>query len=343
MVKKPILDGIELSQFKNQNENFVAKPRSKTESMVSIGQMINSSSARNTGLLKIEEKRNAALLKDAQKKGNLVEIIPLSEIKIDYLTRDRLELSREELEELKYSIAQNGQRHPVDLIKLADGYGLLSGYRRIQALKELSHETVRAFVKETKDAKHIYQDMIEENEIRANLSHYERGKLVCETVDENIFPDIETAVASLFVAASKSKRSKIRSFANVHRALGDILKFPMGISERLGLRLAQALTRGDLRHIRDALTSFSPKTTKEENDALRMALNASESNMKKEPDNGSSSKEPPVFDFIALKNGGSLKIATNHQGSQFMIDIPPLSDDKLQTILHEVQEIFEKE
>ena len=52
------------------------------------------------------------------------------------------------------------------------------------------------------------------------------------------FADVEEAVARLFGAASKAKRSKIRSFALVHEELGDMLAFPEELTEKGGLRLA---------------------------------------------------------------------------------------------------------
>ncbi|WP_311199555.1 hypothetical protein [Phaeobacter inhibens] len=49
---------------------------------------------------------------------------------------------------------------------------------------------------------------------------------------------------ALFGAASKAKRSKVRSFAAVHEGLGDLLRYPNALSEKAGLKLAAALRSG---------------------------------------------------------------------------------------------------
>ena len=96
--------------------------------------------------------------------------------------------------------------------------------------------------------------MVEENEVRANLSHFERARLVSLTVQNGVFQDIDASVAKLFSSASKSKRSKIRSFALVFEELGDVLSFPEALSERFGLRLAQYLKLGDGGKLREVLS-----------------------------------------------------------------------------------------
>lgn len=51
--------------------------------------------------------------------------------------------------------------------------------------------------------------MVEENEVRANLSHYERGRIAVLAAEQGHFTHVEEAVARLSGAASKAKRSKI--------------------------------------------------------------------------------------------------------------------------------------
>ncbi len=86
-----------------------------------------------------------------------------------------------------------------------------------------------------------YVAMVEENEIRVNLSPYERGRIAVLATRAGAFPDLERAIGSLFAGASAAKRSKIGSFALLHEALGDALRHPSAIPERLGLRVAEAL------------------------------------------------------------------------------------------------------
>jgi hypothetical protein len=84
--------------------------------------------------------------------------------------------------------------------------------------------------------------MVEENEIRAGMSFYERARLAAEAAKLGIYPDPAAAIAALFASASPAKRSKIGSFVRVHEALGDALRYPTAIPERLGLALAAAST-----------------------------------------------------------------------------------------------------
>ncbi|MFD1810228.1 ParB/RepB/Spo0J family partition protein [Gemmobacter lanyuensis] len=88
------------------------------------------------------------------------------------------------MEELKSSIRASGQRLPVEVVALPEGrFGLISGWRRIAALKELAEEAgetapeVLALVREGREAGAIYAGMVEENELRAALTPYERGRI----------------------------------------------------------------------------------------------------------------------------------------------------------------------
>ena len=60
----------------------------------------------------------------------------------------------------------------------------------------------------------IYLDMVEENEIRANLTHYERGRIASVAVGQGVFADIDAAVNHLFASASKAKRFSSSSCLN---------------------------------------------------------------------------------------------------------------------------------
>lgn len=100
--------------------------------------------------------------------------------------------------------------------------------------------------------------MVEENEVRANLSHYECRGIAVPAAEQGHFAHVEEAVARLFGAASKAKRSKIRSFAMVHEELGDMLAFPEELTEKNGLRLAAALRQGVEGELRAALAAQSP-------------------------------------------------------------------------------------
>ena len=95
---------------------------------------------------------DAGAWREAVEQGRVVENLPLAAIALDHIVRDRMSVSREEMEELKTSLRTSGQRLPVEVVPVGDGrYGLISGWRRVTALRELAEQggvqTVRAIVR----------------------------------------------------------------------------------------------------------------------------------------------------------------------------------------------------
>ncbi|MDO8327900.1 MAG: ParB/RepB/Spo0J family partition protein [Cypionkella sp.] len=187
----------------------------------------------------------------AQSEGRVVSELPLTAILLDHMMRDRMVADPDEIDELKASIRMNGLRLPIEVVALAQGqYGLISGWRRVTAMQQLQAEdpaayaSIKAFIRAGHEAGALYTAMVEENELRAQITPYERGRIAGMAARLGAFADTETAIETIFAAASKAKRSKIRSFAAVHEALGDDLRFPTDLSERNGLRLAHALREG---------------------------------------------------------------------------------------------------
>jgi hypothetical protein len=155
----------------------------------------------------------------------------------------------EELDALVASIRGRGQQVPIEVMALDDGrYGLISGWRRLAALRLLHHETgedrfatALAILRRPADAPEAYLAMVEENEIRLGLSFYERARIVARAVEAGVFDTDTAALQHLFAAASRPRRSKIGSFLRIVRELDGVLSFPTAIPERLGLALSQRL------------------------------------------------------------------------------------------------------
>lgn len=185
----------------------------------------------------------------ARSEGRLVLRLPLDQIDVNHLVRDRLEADEEELGHLIASIRDHGQRSPIEVTELGPGrYGLISGWRRIQSLSRLFSETgdarfaeVQALLRRPDSAQDAYIAMVEENEVRLGLSYYERARIAARAVDLGVFETEKQALQRLFSAASRARRSKIGSFLSIYRLLDDVLRFPSAIPERLGLALAKAL------------------------------------------------------------------------------------------------------
>jgi hypothetical protein len=205
----------------------------------------------------------------ARAEGRMVQEIALDQIDETYLTRDRIVADAAELAALKGSIAARGQQMPVELVDLGRDatprYGLISGWRRMAALKALHADTgearfatARAVLRRPDTAAEAYLSMVEENELRVGLSYYERAQVAARATDLGVFETSQDAVLGLFPTASKAKRSKINSFVRIFRVLDPVLAFPDQIPERLGLRLAKALDAGQGAKIYTGLQEGGP-------------------------------------------------------------------------------------
>ena len=181
-------------------------------------------------------------LSAARDEGRLIVKLPLEAVAADHLVRDRMTLDEAEMAVLEDSLRRRGQQVPIEVVDLGQGgYGLISGWRRVEALRRIGAGAALALVRRPEGAAEAYLAMIEENEVRAGLSFYERARLAVEAVRLGIHADPQAAIAALFRSAPAPKRSKIASFVLLHEALGAALRFPTAIPEHLGLALAGAL------------------------------------------------------------------------------------------------------
>lgn len=191
----------------------------------------------------------AGELTRARAEGRMIVSVPLDQIDLDHLVRDRVTADPDELTALMESLKARGQQTPVELEALPDGrYGLISGWRRCQALRALFETTgdprfadVQGLLRRPEDAAEAYQAMVEENELRVGLSYYERARIAAKAVERGAFPDTGAALQGLFPTASRAKRSKIGAFLRIAGALDGVLRFPHRLAERPGLILSRAL------------------------------------------------------------------------------------------------------
>lgn len=223
----------------------------------------------------------------ARTEGRLIQAIPLDVIDADYLVRDRMLAADDELSALMASIEARGQQTPIELVALEDGrYGLISGWRRLTALRRLYQETsedrfslVQALLRTPENASDAYVAMVEENEIRVGLSYFERARIALKAIEQGVFADRRAALQGLFGSASRARRSKIGSFMPVVEALEDVLRFPASIPERLGLRLSKALeVRASLTNeLKRALQKGAPQSLEDEQAIITSVLSPSAS------------------------------------------------------------------
>ena len=198
-----------------------------------------------------------ATLDAAEAEGRVVLAIDLDQIDTGHLTRDRRDLQRdgEDWAALKASLAARGQQTPIEVVDLGAGaeprYGLVSGLRRVSALRELLDETgedrfalVLALIRPARATVDNLIAMIEENEIRSGISYFERGRIAALAAGEGVFEDADAAVEELFGSSNRNRRYKIRCFVTVFEVVGDRLMYPEAIGERLGIQLAKAIREG---------------------------------------------------------------------------------------------------
>ena len=186
--------------------------------------------------------------------------IPLAAILTDALPRDRATLEPAALAELQSSIATDGLRQPIEVWRLSTPapnenggvyeYGLISGLRRLTATQNLAkyrpqaYPTIPAFLRTPKDIPAALAAMVAENEIRADPSPWDKGRILVQVVEEGHFPTLDAAVTALHPNAPRQKRARLRACASVVEQLDGQFTTPDRLSVRHMERLASALRGG---------------------------------------------------------------------------------------------------
>ena len=180
---------------------------------------------------KVEKRRQNAVdaeaFRAAQDEGRVLMSLELSQIATDDLPRDRMDLeavaASDEMEELKASIRERGQKEPIEIYPGPDGsYQLKKGWRRFTALSQLLAETgdarfgtIIARIERGDDGRLArYIDMVEENVVREDLTFAEMAQVVITAAQDDAVgePDPDALVARLYGSLHKMKKSYIRSF-----------------------------------------------------------------------------------------------------------------------------------
>ena len=213
--------------------------------------------------------------------------IPTTLIDAEALPRDRTHLDASALTELRLSIATHGLRTPIEVYATDTGYALISGFRRLTATRALHtltqnpvYATIQATILTPQTTAQALTLMVEENDIRADLSPWEKGRIAVASRNEGHFPTIDAAIAALYPNACKMRRSRLRALALLVEDLGDTLTAPETLSQRQALRLATALRGGFTALIRTALEESHTRTPASDWTLLQPILDEAEAALK---------------------------------------------------------------
>ncbi|SFT86142.1 ParB/RepB/Spo0J family partition protein [Sedimentitalea nanhaiensis] len=314
-----------------------------------------------------EQARNAAdadRLRHAQAQGLLIAELPLEQIDGDAMIRDRTVLDEDQMVELRQSIAASGLRLPIEVVALDpprdDGarYALVSGYRRLMAVRGLrdltenpKYDTIRAIIRPGKGADAAFVSMVEENEVRSELSQFERGRIAVISAQQGAFVNVEDAVNRLFATASKAKRSKVRSFALIFEELGDMLAFPESLSEKRGLQLAQALRGGGESTLREALASADPQSPEAEWAAIEQAIAAAEpaardarrgGRPKSAPRAGQGASGWQNAETLRTSGGITIRKMRDDKGFLLRFEGAGMDQDLMDSLMAEIRDLLER-
>jgi ParB family chromosome partitioning protein len=350
MAKRRRLTAPDQKELEKIDESFAAKPRSGGSVTPPIAQVAGEAAVLS-GMAGVGDRaevaRNSA---DADKwraadaMGAAVHLVQIDAIDAGFLRRDRLIEDEEATSELLSSLRSNGLRSPIEVAELDEGYGLVSGQRRLDAFRKLAESDpdfrqIPAYVRTHETSADAYVSMIEENEIRANLTQYERGRIAVLAAQTGVFPTVEEAVNALFSASSKAKRSKIRSFARIHEALGDLLQFPTDLSERLGLKLAMSIRDGGQKALRRVLSHEEFVNASAEAKAIETCL--AEFMQPTTQSRGGRPSETETLPIRSLAGGGSIiaKVSAN----RMVLDLRDMAfdEDGATALLDALEQYFE--
>jgi len=259
----------------------------------------------------------AGEMQAAREEGRLVQKIPLEAVDAAHMIRDRITIDAEEMAALETSLLTRGQQTPIEVVEISAGrYGLISGWRRLSALRSLAQQgegpgSVLALVRKPDTASDAYIAMVEENEIRVGLSYFERASIVSGAVREGVFRSEKEALNSLFAAASRAKRSKIKSFLPVVETLGAWIRHPTALTERLGLAVSARLQADPAwgKRLYDRLRKADPATPEDEVALIQKALEAATETAKPKEKPLKPAAKPPAPAITVNRSKGALRLS----------------------------------
>ncbi|WP_299146322.1 ParB N-terminal domain-containing protein [uncultured Tateyamaria sp.] len=231
--------------------------------------------------IRAENDRLAHEYVSLKRDGAIVARVPLGDVAMTKLTRDRGTGNDPDFEELKTSIRDLGLSNPIQVEDTGEGYELIQGFRRLKAHKALFEETgddrfatiPAVLVAKGEALEKLYRRMVDENLIRRDISFAEMGQLAAAYASQ-MGLEVSDAIATLYASAGRQKRSYIAHFATLMSLVGHKLQYPEAIPRSLGLRLSKAFVdTPKVRQQLDAvLNAHQPETPEAELALLSQVL-----------------------------------------------------------------------
>ncbi|WP_168219845.1 ParB/RepB/Spo0J family partition protein [Pseudotabrizicola formosa] len=178
-----------------------------------------------------------------------LRLIPLDQIDAHALPRDRRVIAEEDITTLADSIRDSGLRQPIEVYTLSTSkppftYGLISGFRRLTAVQRLGHDKVQAFVRSPETYDQAFAEMVGENEIRVQISPWEKARLVLTAVQGLYYPTPDAAIEALYPMLSRQSHYRMRGHVDVVQVFDKLLQTPERLTSRQMDRLAIPVRNG---------------------------------------------------------------------------------------------------
>lgn len=198
--------------------------------------------------IRAENDRLAHEYVSLKRDGAIVARVPLGDVAMKKLTRDRSAKRDPDLEELKTSIRDLGLSNPIQVEDTGEGYELIQGFRRLSAYKSLYEDTgderfatiPAVLVAKGEALEKLYRRMVDENLVRRDISFAEMGQLAASYARQMDL-ELNDAIGVLFASAGRQKRSYIAQFSLLMDRMGHLLQYPEAIPRALGLKLIKAV------------------------------------------------------------------------------------------------------
>ena len=167
--------------------------------------------------------------------------------------RDRIDVT-ENLDTLKRSLAEEGQQIPILVRPKGDGerFEIVTGRRRLQAMKEIGRDQIQAFVRRMSDEEAFVAQGVENN-ARLETSFIERARTILSALETG-FTQVQV---EKFLGVDQTMISRMKS---IYSGIGEELVLAIGPARGVGRRKWERLQKliGESGKAPDALAREVP-------------------------------------------------------------------------------------